>query len=98
MCNFVRTIRILLFAASTMMVLLGFIAAYRFCKKNGINMNTFPGLFEMYRQVFSFKNEAFSLFMLICTYGPIPFAFFIINLAQWSEGHGCIFLIKRNGD
>jgi len=59
MCNLVQTIRILLFVASAMMALLGVIAAYRFCKKNGINMNTFPGIFEMYRQVFSFKNKTF---------------------------------------
>jgi hypothetical protein len=79
-----------------MMALLGIIAAYRFCKKNGININTLPGIFEMYRQVFSFKNKTFSLFILICTYGPIPLVFALFILTQWGEGQGCTFLVNRN--
>jgi hypothetical protein len=57
-------------------------------------MNTFSGVFEMYRRVFSFKYKVFSITMLVCIYGGALLVLFTAGISLWAEGHGCIFPTK----
>ncbi|AOL08796.1 hypothetical protein WI95_32700 [Burkholderia contaminans] len=53
-------IRILLFAICAVMVFGGIFAIHRFCKRKGIDMNTSPCMFEMYRRVFAFEETRYA--------------------------------------
>ncbi|WP_175817954.1 hypothetical protein [Burkholderia diffusa] len=96
MCDDIQSIRILLFAICAVMVFGGIYAIHRFCKRKGIDMNTFPGMFEMYRRVFAFEERAFSLLVLVCMYGSAVLGLMAIALTLWGAGQGCEFPIGRN--
>lgn len=63
-----------------------------FCKKN--NINSFSGLIEMYRRVFSFENKVFSIVVIICVYGGALVGLFLFGITLWAEGRGCVFPTK----
>lgn len=61
-----------------------------YCKRNGINMNTFPGLFEMYRHVFMFKNKMLSCVVLVAVYGGALAGVGLASLVFYARSHGCV--------
>lgn len=66
-------------------------SGWRFCKKNNINFNSVEGMFEMYGYVFSFKDKAFSILMLLCIYGGALLGLIVIGISFWAESKGCTF-------
>lgn len=91
MCELIIIARIVVFVIMFSMGIVGVFYGAWFCKKNDINMNTFSGMFEMYRQVFSFKNKRFSIVMLGCMYGGGLLVLIIFGITFWGEGQGCVF-------
>ncbi|EGG4121066.1 hypothetical protein SI35_24615 [Salmonella enterica] len=71
-----------------------FFFATIFCKKNNININSFSGLIEMYRRVFSFENKVFSIVVIICVYGGALVGLFLFGITLWAEGRGYVFPTK----
>lgn len=96
MCELIQFIRILIFVVCAVMIVGGVILAHRFCKRRGINMNTFCGMFEMYRRVFTFESKAFSITMLVCMYGSAALILAVYALTDWGVDHGCEFPLARN--
>lgn len=70
--------------------------ANSFCKRLGIDMNTFSGMFEMYRRVFKFESKAFSIVILVCMYGSAALILTVFGLTAWGTGQGCEFPLARN--
>lgn len=64
--------------------------ANSYCKKNGINMNTFSGLFEMYRRVFRFENKRLSWIVLLTVYGGALVGVFMMVLVFYARSQGCV--------
>lgn len=60
-------------------------------QKNNINFNFVDGMFEMYGYVFSFKDKAFSILMLLCIYGGALLGLIVIGISFWAESKGCTF-------
>lgn len=52
-------------------------------------MNTFPGLLEMYRHVFLFKNKVLSYVVLTAVYGGAIVGIGLISLVLYARSHGC---------
>ncbi|EEM8340730.1 hypothetical protein PL246_23165 [Salmonella enterica] len=94
MCEGVKIARLVLyFVMWGMGGVVVFFAAI-FCKKNNININSFSGLIEMYRRVFSFENKVFSIVVIICVYGGALVGLFLFGITLWAEGRGCVFPTK----
>lgn len=91
MCDFITIFRYCMVFMVTAMIFVGLFSGMRFCKKNNIDINTFSGMFEMYRRIFRFENKAFSILMLSCIYGGALMVFITIVITFWAEGKGCIF-------
>lgn len=68
--------------------------ANAYCKRNGINMNTFPGLFEMYRHVFLFKNKMLSCVVLTTVYGGAAAGIGLASLVFYARSQGCALDIE----
>lgn len=64
--------------------------ANAYCKKNGINMNTLPGLLEMYRRVFRFENKRLSWIVLLTVYGGALVGIFMMFLVFYTRSQGCV--------
>ncbi len=96
MCELIQFIRVLIFVVCAVMIVGGVILAYHFCKSRGIDMNTFSGMFEMYRRVFTFESKAFSIAILVCMYGSAALILTVFTLTAWGVGHGCEFPLARN--
>jgi len=96
MCEITQSVRTALFLISGGMILAGVLLAHQFCNRHGINMNTLPGMFEMYRRVFKFENKLFSLLVLICMYGSAMLILMCFILTAWGLAQGCDFPIARN--
>jgi len=96
MCDEIRMLRVVAFFVCGLLVLMAVLAAHRFCKKNGIDINTFSGMFEMYRRVFRFEDKAFSILMLVCMYGGALLALMVIGVSFWAQGQGCVFPTANN--
>ncbi|WP_192938061.1 hypothetical protein [Rahnella sikkimica] len=91
MCEEIRVARIIVFFFAFSIALIAVFTGVFFCKKRNIDINTFSGMFEMYRIIFSFKEKAFSLLMLFCIYGGAFIIFVTIGVSLWAEGKGCVF-------
>ncbi|NMJ14176.1 hypothetical protein HCN03_15680 [Salmonella enterica subsp. enterica serovar Anatum] len=91
MCEEIRIARIIVFFCVFSMALLVVFFGFRFCKKNNIDMNTFPGMLEMYRRILMFKNKVFSILMLAFIYGGALLGFIIFGVSLWAETQGCVF-------
>lgn len=70
--------------------------ANAYCKRNGINMNTFAGLFEMYRHVFSFKNKMLSWVVLTTVYGGAAAGVGLASLVFYARSQGCALDVVVN--
>lgn len=69
MCEKITYIRFILFTLIFIMLITSISYGFIFCRRKKIDMNTFSGIFEMYRHVFSFKDKIFSITILVCIYG-----------------------------
>lgn len=67
MCDTIQFFRISLFAFCGVSMAAAVIYANQFCKKRGVNMNTFSGVFEMWAMVFKFEHKKLSFIMLTAT-------------------------------
>jgi hypothetical protein len=70
------------------------IYANQCCKKKGINMSTFSGVFEMWAMVFKFEHKKLSFIMLTATYGGALMIVAIFVLTLWGQSKGCVFPIN----
>lgn len=94
MCEKITYVRFILFTLIFIMLITSISYSFIFCRRKKIDMNTFSGIFEMYRHVFSFKDKIFSITILVCIYGGALLVFFTAGISLWAEGHGCIFPTK----
>lgn len=94
MCDLLQFFRIFLFVLGGVFVAASVIYANHCCKKKGINMNTFSGLFEMWGMVFRFENKKLSILMLTAAFGGLCVAVIILVLTLWGQSQGCIFPIN----
>lgn len=95
MCELLQVLRISIVAICVASGIAAVLCANSFCKKNGIDMNTFEGLFEMYRHVFKFENKKFSLLMLFTAYGGALLIMGVAGITFWGQAQGCDFHINR---
>lgn len=95
MCELLQALRILIVATCVISGVTAVLYANSFCKRNGINMNTFEGLFEMYRRVFKFENKQLSLIMLFAAYGGALLIMGVAGITFWGQSQGCDFHINR---
>lgn len=89
MCSWLNAITKILFWNSFFGIFFTVFYASSYCKKNGINMNTFPGLFEMYRRAFRFENKKLSLIVLVTVYGGTLAGVSMIFLVFYARSQGC---------
>lgn len=94
MCEIIQFFRIFLFVFCGLFMAVAVIYANQCCKKKGINMNTFSGMFEMWAMVFKFEHKKLSLIMLTATYGGALMIVAIFVLTLWGQSEGCIFPIN----
>ncbi|GHD97672.1 hypothetical protein GCM10011445_42690 [Pseudocitrobacter faecalis] len=96
MCEQIRFARIIVFFIIFLLIVISVVSGMRFCKKKGIDFNTFTGIFEMYAKVFRFEDKIFSVLMLICIYGGALLMLITICVSFWAEGQGCVFPTQYN--
>jgi hypothetical protein len=96
MCDEIQVLRVVIFFVCGVMILTGIFAAHRFCKKKGIDMNKFSGMFEIYRRVFKFEEKAFSILILVCMYGGALLVLTGAGVSIWAQGRGCVFPTAKN--
>ncbi|AVF37071.1 hypothetical protein [Rahnella sikkimica] len=96
MCEEIKILRISFFFFAVVIISIAIFSGWRFCKKNNINFNSVDGMFEMYGYVFSFKDKAFSILMLLCIYGGALLGLVVIGISFWAESKGCTFPKKYN--
>lgn len=96
MCEQIRVGRIVVFLIIFSLAAIAVLAEMRFCKKKGIDFNTFAGMFEMYTRVFKFEEKAFSILVLGCMYGGALLVLLTIGISIWAEGTGCVFPTQHN--
>ncbi len=94
MCDTIQFFRIFLFVFCGLSMAAAVIYANQFCKKKGINMNTFSGMFEMWAMVFKFEHKKRSFIMLTATYGGALMVVAIFVLTLWGQSKGCVFPIN----
>ncbi len=94
MCEIVQFVRISLFVVCAGLVFTSIICASAYCKKVGVNMNTFEGMLEMYRRVFKFENRLLSILVLFSMYGGALMVLGLVSLTFWGEAQGCDFHIN----
>lgn len=95
MCELLQIIRIAGFALCVVAGLTAVLSANSCCKKNGINMNAFEGMFEMYRRVFRFEIRRLSILMLSTTYGGAVLMVGVAAITFWGQAQGCDLHINR---
>lgn len=95
MCEWLQALRVSIIAICVVLGVTAVFYANSFCKKNGIDMNTFEGLFEMYRRVFKFENKKLSLIMLFAAYGGALLIIGVAGITFWGQAQGCDFHINR---
>lgn len=89
MCTWLNTVIQTIFWITFFSIFFTVFYANSYCKKNGINMNTFPGLFEMYRRVFRFENKKLSWVVLTTVYGGALIGVGMIHLVFYARSRGC---------
>lgn len=94
MCEIIQFVRIALFVICAGLVFTSIICANAYCKKVGVNMNTFEGMLEMYRRVFKFENRLLSILVLFSMYGGALMVLGLVSLTFWGEAQGCDFHIN----
>lgn len=65
-----------------------------YSKRNGINMNTFPGLFELFGHVFKFKDRVLSCLFIFSMYGGAIIGVGLIVLIFYAQSKGCDIRVK----
>ncbi|MCO7522479.1 MULTISPECIES: hypothetical protein [unclassified Pseudomonas] len=65
-----------------------------YSKRNGINMNTFPGLFELFGHVFKFKDRVLSGLFIFSMYGGAIIGVGLIVLIFYAQSKGCNIHVK----
>lgn len=91
MCEEIKVARLIVFFCVFFMALFAVFYGFIFCKRNNIDMNTFSGIFEMYRRIFTFEDKMFSILMLACIYGGALLGFITFGVSIWAEAQGCVF-------
>jgi len=94
MCDAIQFFRIFLFAICWVVLVSAVLYANSYSKKNGINMNTFSGMFEVWGKVFKFENKTLSILLLTAAYGGAAVGVVILVLTLWGQSHGCDFKIN----
>lgn len=69
MCDVIQFVRILLFVICWVLLVSAVLYASSYSKKNGINMNTFSGMLEVWGKVFKFESRKLSILLLTAAYG-----------------------------
>lgn len=96
MCELIGIVRVVVFFICASLIVGGVLSSYIFCRRRGIDMNKFSGMFEMYRRIFLFENKSFSIFMFLCMYGSAALILGIFFLTQWGVGQGCNFPLVKS--
>lgn len=96
MCEIIRIARIVAFIFVFLLTMSVVFNGMLFCKKKGINFNTFTGMFEMYTRILKFEERIFSVLMLASIYGGALLMIIIIGISLWAEGKGCVFPTQYN--
>lgn len=96
MCENIRIARIVVFFIIFSLALIAVLSGIFFCKRKGIDFNTFSGMLEMYSRVFKFEEKLFSILMLVCMYGGALLVLIIFGISIWAEGKGCMFPTQYN--
>ncbi|MFP2515278.1 hypothetical protein [Buttiauxella agrestis] len=91
MCEVIIITRVVAFFIIFSMALIAVFSGVRFCKKKGIDFNSFSGMFEMYTRIFKFEEKAFSILMLSCMYGGALLGIIIVCISAWATNKGCVF-------
>lgn len=65
-----------------------------YSKRNGINMNTFPGLLEFFGHVFKFKDRVLSGLFIFSMYGGAIIGIGLIVLIFYAQSKGCNIHVK----
>ena len=94
MCSMIQFFRIFLFVFCGLLMAVAVIYANQCCKKKGINMSTFSGVFEMWTMVFKFEHKKLSFIMLTATYGGALMIVAIFVLTLWGQSKGYVFPIN----
>lgn len=89
MCAWLNVIIEVIFWSAFAMMFFTVFYASAYCKRNGIDMNTFPGLLEMYTHVFLFKDKMLSYVVLTAVYGGALVGVGLISLVLYARSHGC---------
>lgn len=90
MCFWLNSVIQMFFWGSFFTLFFTVFYANAYCKKNGINMNTFPGLLEMYRRVFRLENKRLSWVVLLTVYGGALVGIFMMFLVFYTRSQGCV--------
>jgi len=69
MCDVIQFVRIFLFVICWVLLVSAVLYASAYSKKNGINMNTFSGMLEVWGKVFKFESRKLSILLLTAAYG-----------------------------
>lgn len=65
-----------------------------YSKRNGIDMNSFPGLLELLGHVFTFKNKLLSGLFIFSMYGGAIIGVGLIVLIFYAQSKGCNIHVK----
>lgn len=94
MCESFSRLAYLIFWLSFFWIGLSALYANYYCKRNGINMNTFPGLFELYRRVFRFESKKLSFVILFAILGGASMGVGMSFFLAYAKTLGCIINIR----
>lgn len=94
MCDDLGKLAYLIFWLSFFWIGLSALYASSYCKKNDVNMNTFPGLFELYRRVFRFESKRLSVVILLAILGGAALAVGMSFLISYAKSIGCVINIR----
>jgi hypothetical protein len=96
MCEEIKIARIVMFFIIFSLALIAVFSGAYFCKKKGIDFNSFSGMFEMYSRIFKFEDKKISILILFCMYGGALLGIIIVGISFWAEGKGCVFPTQYN--
>lgn len=94
MCDNLSKLAYLIFWLSFFWIGLSALYAHSYCKKNGVDMNAFPGLFELYRRVFRFESKRLSAVILLAILGGAVMAVGMSFLISYAKDVGCVINIR----
>ncbi|KTC22863.1 hypothetical protein AO392_20785 [Pseudomonas putida] len=94
MCDVIQFVRIFLFVICWVLLVSAVLYASAYSKKNGINMNAFSGMLEVWGKVFKFESRKLSILLLTAAYGGAAIGIVILALTVWGQSHGCDFKLN----